>query len=85
MTDDQQQQQSQDDMQRKGTQLMEIYALEIQMYTETDNNKKLKEIYQQCLAIRSAIPHPRVMGIIRECGGKMHMNESKCTYNLIVK
>ena len=30
------------DDQRKGTQLLEILALEIQMYTETKNNKKLK-------------------------------------------
>ncbi|KAG2177107.1 hypothetical protein INT43_007763 [Umbelopsis isabellina] len=63
------------DDQRKGTHLLEIFALEIQMYTETKNNKKLKEVYQQCLRVKSAIPHPRIMGVIRECGGKMHMGE----------
>lgn len=63
------------DDQRKGTLLLEVYALEIQMYTQTKNNKKLKELYYQCLQIKSAIPHPRIMGIIRECGGKMHMGE----------
>lgn len=25
--------------------------------------------------LQSAIPHPRIMGIIRECGGKMHMHD----------
>ena len=30
--------------QRKGTQLLEAYAIEIQMYTEQKNNKKLKEL-----------------------------------------
>ncbi|KAI7840317.1 hypothetical protein COHA_006099 [Chlorella ohadii] len=60
---------------KKGTQLLEIYALEIQMHTEQKNNKKLKELYQKALAIKSAIPHPRIMGVIRECGGKMHMHE----------
>lgn len=65
------------DDQRKGTHLLEVLALEIQMYTETKNNKKLKELYQQCLSVKSAIPHPRIMGVIRECGGKMHMSESK--------
>ena len=30
------------DHQRKGTHLLEVLALEIQMYTETKNNKKLK-------------------------------------------
>lgn len=54
----------------KGTQLLEIYALEIQMYTEQKNNKKLKALYEQSLHIRSAIPHPLIMGVIRECGGE---------------
>ena len=25
--------------------------------------------------MRSAVPHPKIMGIIRECGGKMHLSE----------
>jgi len=25
--------------------------------------------------VKSAVPHPKTMGIIRECGGKMHLNE----------
>ncbi|RUP46953.1 PCI domain-containing protein [Jimgerdemannia flammicorona] len=65
------------DDQRKGTHLLEIFALEIQMYTETKNNKKLKALYFQCLHVKSAIPHPRIMGVIRECGGKMHMGEEE--------
>jgi COP9 signalosome complex subunit 2 len=65
------------DDQKKGSQLVDIYALEIQMYTATKNNKKLKDLYQKALEIKSAIPHPRIMGIIRECGGKMHMSEKE--------
>lgn len=63
------------DSQRKGTQLLEVYALEIQMYTATKNTKKLAVLYTQALDIQSAIPHPRIMGVIRECGGKMHMGQ----------
>ncbi|KAJ2974008.1 hypothetical protein NUW58_g8798 [Xylaria curta] len=59
----------------KGTYSLEIYALEIQMYAETRNNKQLKVLYQKALKVRSAVPHPKIMGIIRECGGKMHMSE----------
>lgn len=59
----------------KGTYSLEIYALEISMYAETGNNKRLKSLYQKALRIRSAVPHPKIMGIIRECGGKMHMSE----------
>ncbi|KAI9660848.1 MAG: hypothetical protein M1829_006458 [Trizodia sp. TS-e1964] len=55
----------------KGTYAMELYAIEIQMYSNTSNYKKLKKALQ----VRSAVPHPRIMGIIRECGGKMHMSE----------
>lgn len=55
---------------KKGTQLLEIYALEIQMYTAQKNNKKLKALYEQSLHIKSAIPHPLIMGVIRgECDG----------------
>lgn len=65
------------DDQKKGTQLLEIYALEIQMYTAQKNNKKLKALYEQSLRVKSAIPHPLIMGVIRECGGKMHLRESQ--------
>jgi len=60
---------------KKGTQLLEVYALEIQMHTETKNSKRLKSLYNKALQIKSAIPHPKIMGVIRECGGKMHMGE----------
>ncbi|KAI9701721.1 MAG: hypothetical protein M1820_006349 [Bogoriella megaspora] len=59
----------------KGTYSLEVYALEILMYAETRNNKRLKALYQRALKVRSAVPHPKIMGIIRECGGKMHMSE----------
>lgn len=59
----------------KGTYSLEIYALEIQMYADQKNNKQLKRLYERALKVRSAVPHPKIMGIIRECGGKMHMSE----------
>lgn len=37
-----------DDQSQKGTQLLEIYALEIQMYNETRNFKKLKVWRYDC-------------------------------------
>ena len=33
------------------------------------------QLYQKALSVKSAIPHPRIMGIVRECGGKMHMSD----------
>jgi hypothetical protein len=35
----------------------------------------LQALYNKSLRVRSAVPHPKIMGIIRECGGKMHMSE----------
>jgi COP9 signalosome complex subunit 2 len=61
--------------QRKGTQLLEVYSVEIQMYSAQKNTKKLKDLYNKALKVQSAIPHPRILGIIRECGGKMYMIE----------
>lgn len=60
---------------KKGTLLLEVYALEIQMYTETNDTKRLKEIYNKCINVTSAISHPKIMAVIRECGGKMHMQQ----------
>ena len=31
----------------------------------------------QSLHIKSAIPHPLILGVIRECGGKMHLREGE--------
>ncbi|KAL7072323.1 hypothetical protein ACQ4LE_008640 [Meloidogyne hapla] len=66
-----------EDDQKKGTQLLEIYALEIQMYTEQKNNKALQQLYDQSIHVKSAIPHPLIMGTIRECGGKMHLRNAE--------
>jgi hypothetical protein len=36
---------------KKGTQLLEVYAVEIQMYTEQRNNKKLKQLYHKVSSV----------------------------------
>ena len=64
-----------DDDPKKGTQLLEIYALRIQVYTKLKLGKKLRELYMKALLIKSAIPHPRILGVIRECAGKMKLSE----------
>ncbi|KAI6204421.1 COP9 signalosome complex subunit 2 [Aphelenchoides besseyi] len=63
--------------QKKGTQLLEIYALEIQMYTEMKNDKALQKLYEQSVNVKGGIPHPLIMGTIRECGGKMHLRHGE--------
>ncbi|KAJ1888967.1 hypothetical protein LPJ66_008293 [Kickxella alabastrina] len=59
----------------RGTQLLEINAMYLGMYSARNELKKLKDTYLQCVSVKSALPHPRTMGFIRECGGKMYMAE----------
>jgi COP9 signalosome complex subunit 2 len=61
----------------RGTSLLELYSIHIQLYGETGNTQKLREYYNKALGVTTAIPHPRILGVIREYGGKMHMQESK--------
>jgi COP9 signalosome complex subunit 2 len=37
------------------------------MYTAQKNNKKLKALYDQSLHIKSAIPHPLILGSTFSC------------------
>jgi len=61
----------------KGTNLLEVYALEIQWCTDTKNTARMKVIYPKTLNLNAAVADPRIMGIIREEGGKMYMGEQK--------
>jgi len=61
----------------KGSQLLEVYALEIQMCTLTKNSLRMKEIYPKTINLTSAIADPRNIAVIRESGGKMFMSEKK--------
>lgn len=37
----------------------------------------MKHVYPQTLNLNSVINDPRVLGIIKECGGKMYMSEKR--------
>lgn len=53
---------------------LELIAAEIELYSNQPqiNLKKLNQLYSKSLNITSAVTHPRIMGIIRECGAKVH-------------
>ena len=55
------------------TQSIEVYALQIQLYSRQKDNKKLREVFYKAMAVRGGIPHPRTLASIQELGGKMHM------------
>mmetsp|Transcript_10906 Transcript_10906/g.16656 ORF Transcript_10906/g.16656 Transcript_10906/m.16656 type:complete len:528 (-) Transcript_10906:1028-2611(-) len=55
------------------THLMEIYALQIQLYSRLGDHKQLRDIFNKAMQVRGGIPHPRTLALIQELGGKMHM------------
>ena len=59
----------------KASQLLEIYCLEIQFCRITHNVLRMRTIYPKTLHLNVAVADPRIMGVIREEGGKMHMSE----------
>lgn len=59
----------------KGTYLLEVYCLEIQLCSATQNAARMRQIYPKTLNLNATVSDPRIMGIIREEGGKMRMSE----------
>jgi len=57
--------------------LIEALALEIQMCIGTKNNKRMKLAYNQTTTLDVVVNDPKVIGIIKESGGKMFMSEKK--------
>lgn len=59
------------------THLLEIYALQIQLYSRQKDNKKLRELFRRAMRVEGGIPHPRTLALIQELGGKMHMEANE--------
>ena len=47
------------------TNLMEIYALQIQLYSKQKDNKKLRGVFNKAMKIVDGIPHPRTLALIQ--------------------
>jgi len=63
---------SSSDNSTSGTQLMEIAALQIQLYSKLKDTKSLRACYYKAMSVKNAVPHPRTIALIQEIGGKMH-------------
>lgn len=64
---------------RRGTQLTSIYAFHIQLCTEKEELKELRNLYQKATSIESAVAPPKVLGVIHESGGKMFLRQRQWT------
>jgi len=60
-----------DDKKDKGSELLEIYALEVKMSMAQHNSLKQKELYDKTKDLTAAVKDPRSQSIIRECWGQM--------------
>ncbi|CAE7851566.1 CSN2, partial [Symbiodinium microadriaticum] len=61
----------------KATHLLEVYCLEIQLCTLTHNALRMRQLYPKTVNLNAAVSDPRIMGVIREEGGKMYMLEGQ--------
>uniref|UniRef100_A0AAV1TGD6 PCI domain-containing protein n=1 Tax=Peronospora matthiolae TaxID=2874970 RepID=A0AAV1TGD6_9STRA len=61
----------------KATSLLEVYALEIQLCVATKNSIRMRAVYPKTLDLDAAVADPRVIGFIREEGGKMYLEEKE--------
>jgi len=60
---------------KKAVQLVETYALEMQMHVAMGNKIRLKCAYQKLLTVKVGALHPLILGVLRECGGKMYFGD----------
>jgi len=63
----------------KGSYLLEVYCIEIQLCALTGNSARMRKVYPHTLNVNAAVSDPRIMGIIREEGGKMYMSDMNWT------
>jgi COP9 signalosome complex subunit 2 len=61
----------------KGSLLLEAYCLEIQLCSATHDTARMRRVYPHTLNMNDVVADPRIMGLIREEGGKMYMSEGQ--------
>jgi COP9 signalosome complex subunit 2 len=61
----------------KSSSLLEVYCLEIQLCVLTQNAPRMRQVYPRTLNLNAAVSDPRIMGVIREEGGKLYMAEGQ--------
>jgi len=66
-----------DDAKAKGSELIEIYALELKIAAITKNALRLRELYEKTKNLTAAVKNPKSQSIIKECWGKMFGDEGQ--------
>eukprot|EP01084_Bolivina_argentea_P072154 131042_1 len=70
------------DDKNKGAQLLEIYAIKIQLMAAANNRVALNELFERTNQLCADVNDPRSMSVIKECWGKMYasMNQWNAAY-----
>jgi hypothetical protein len=55
-----------DDKKNKGSELLEIYALQIKISSKRGDSLKMKELYEKTRDLTAAVKDPRSQSVIRE-------------------
>ncbi|KAH3685637.1 hypothetical protein WICPIJ_003384 [Wickerhamomyces pijperi] len=55
--------------------LLEFYAIELQVYLKMNNLPKLKEVYSKTQSITHVVPHSKITAIIKEASGLIYLND----------
>ncbi|CCE85734.1 Piso0_005358 [Millerozyma farinosa CBS 7064] len=55
---------------------LDVIAVEIELYSRyyPTDLAHLNQLYRKSMTISSAVTHPKIMGVIRECGAKVHFH-----------
>ncbi|XP_073971695.1 COP9 signalosome complex subunit 2-like [Rhodnius prolixus] len=70
-------------IEQNGSQLLDIFALEIEMFAAQKNYGKLRQVYEKSLNIKSLLPQAMSIATIRECGGKMYLRSGEYSKALV--
>ncbi|KAI3645457.1 hypothetical protein MP228_008385 [Amoeboaphelidium protococcarum] len=62
------------EQQRVANSQLDVLIIELQMHSINRDQLQTRRVYQQCQKLlKSTIAHPKLLAVIRECGGKMRM------------
>eukprot|EP00823_Brevimastigomonas_motovehiculus_P004362 TRINITY_DN2862_c0_g1_i2.p1 TRINITY_DN2862_c0_g1~~TRINITY_DN2862_c0_g1_i2.p1 ORF type:complete len:506 (-),score=87.20 TRINITY_DN2862_c0_g1_i2:331-1731(-) len=65
------------DDQKKGSELLEIYAMQVEIYTATGDAIGMKDIFERTKGLSAAVKDSHSQSIIRECWALMYADEGQ--------
>lgn len=54
---------------------LEVLALELELCLAANDMDRLRLVYAKTLQTSTAVPHPKIMGVIKSCGGRLYVDD----------